>query len=283
MKNLCVYTYSIWWVTIAFATPKVKGDWNLVTNVVTQLKIDMATRVIEQLIENLRLAAKDASDMIAKFTSAVQNEALQIEQQMVNDIQGFRDRVSEAIDSVTNRLIDSGVAVVGCIATHRDNATAVFDETMGKAMSCVENQLTEIREQIEGLGELANDAMELANFSMNEMRKCTEEHEGHFISTGTCLGRIALETEGKTLMYGTQMTIAIGQINLSMVTLPASLQVCAGSRLVESSMTTARIIMEIGNCSASSVYNALVGPYPYTSTIAPLTNEPATFTETPAL
>lgn len=68
------------------------------------------------MIENLRLAAKEASETIGKFTSTIQNEALQIQQRIDNDIQRLRERVSQAIEHLTNRLIDSGVAIVDCIA-----------------------------------------------------------------------------------------------------------------------------------------------------------------------
>lgn len=51
----------------------------------------------------------------------------------------------------------------------------------------------------------------------------------------------------------------IGRINLSIATLPAALEVCAGSRLVDTGMSTARILMDIGTCSATSVFTTMTG------------------------
>lgn len=72
-------------------------------------------RLIEQLVETLRKAARDASDAIVKFSAAVQEEAISIRNRIVSNIQKLRERVNNAFESVRNRLIDSGVAIVDCI------------------------------------------------------------------------------------------------------------------------------------------------------------------------
>lgn len=54
-------------------------------------------------------------------------------------------------------------------------------------------------------------------------------------------------------------TIQISRINLAFSTLPASLEICAGTKLVEAGINSAKIIMEAGTCSASSVYSSLNG------------------------
>lgn len=40
-------------------------------------------------------------------------------------------------------------------------------------------------------------------------------------------------------------------------TLPASLEVCAATRLVEAGLHSAKVVMDIGTCSANSVFNIM--------------------------
>lgn len=59
--------------------------------------------------------------------------------------------------------------------------------------------------------------------------------------------------------YNTTLLFQIARINLALSTLPAALEVCAGTHLVEAGINSAKIIMNIGTCSASSVYSSLTG------------------------
>lgn len=66
-------------------------------------------------MQNLQKAAKEASDAIVIFSNGVQKEVRDVRAKIVEDIQILRERVSEAVENVTNRLMDSGVAVTECI------------------------------------------------------------------------------------------------------------------------------------------------------------------------
>lgn len=44
-----------------------------------------------------------------------------------------------------------------------------------------------------------------------------------------------------------------------MGSLPVALEMCAGKRLVEAGMGTAKVILDLGGCSASSIFSTLTG------------------------
>lgn len=53
--------------------------------------------------------------------------------------------------------------------------------------------------------------------------------------------------------------LQIGRLNLQLATLPASLEICAGTALVEAGVGTARIVLKIGSCTATSGISAFIG------------------------
>lgn len=85
----------------------------------------------------------------------------------------------------------------------------MFNETVAKAMSCVEERLSEVSDQISGLSILANNAVTFGNNALGDMNKCTQENSGSFISTGTCLGTVAVQTEMRAVVFATQSALTV--------------------------------------------------------------------------
>ncbi|KOB63897.1 Efflux transporter, RND family, partial [Operophtera brumata] len=144
--------------------PLQRRELNLFTNSKT---------LIEELVQNLRKAAKEASDAIVIFSNGVKEEVRQVRAKIVEDIQILRERVSEAVTNVTNRLLDSGVAVTECIVV-----TILVD-----------------------------GAVKYSNKAMEDMRNCTDA--GSFVTIGSCLGSIALQADMKAAAFTAQVGLMV--------------------------------------------------------------------------
>ncbi|XP_075971813.1 uncharacterized protein LOC142973723 [Anticarsia gemmatalis] len=220
--------------------------------------MENTVKMLEDLIAKLQTAAKEALEAVGNFTSGLVHEAEQIRDRILNDIEKFRNRVQEAIENVFQRFSNSSVAVKECVDTHRTQAANIFNDTVSLTMVCIDERIAEIGDQISELRSLATNAMSEASTAMDSLKKCTQTNNS-LLSTGSCLAGIAMQTEMKSLGFFTQSTLLIGRINLSIATLPAALEVCAGSRLVQTGISTGRIVIEIGSCSATAIFNNLTG------------------------
>ncbi|KAG6441438.1 uncharacterized protein LOC115445745 [Manduca sexta] len=259
MKFLLAFCVVVGVTNAALLRPPYTDTYTIALHEQRQFDIFESTKnLIQNLLERLRKAASEARETIGSFTTGVQNEANVIKQKIIKDIKILRERVATAIDNVSDRLIDSGTGVVGCVATSREEAALLFNETLTKALGCVDDRIKDVSAQIHGLTTIANNATEFANKVVVDMRHCTAEN-GNILSIGGCLGNVAIHTEMKVAVFATQTTLTIGRISLTLATLPASLEVCAGTRLVEAGISTTKIIMEIGTCSANSVYTSFSG------------------------
>ncbi|XP_063824585.1 uncharacterized protein LOC135074219 [Ostrinia nubilalis] len=216
-------------------------------------------KLIEELVENLRLAATDALDAIRIFEAGLLEQATAIREKIAADIQNLSDRVTKAIQGILDRITGTGTAVRNCVESHRKDANALFNETMTKTLECADDRISEISTQIGNLKNLTEGALQFANDALEQMKKCIEENPGQILTVGSCLGRTALRTEMKGAVYATQSGLSIARLNVALATVPASLEVCAGNHLVAAGMVTGKIIMEIGSCSVSSVYSTLTG------------------------
>ncbi|XP_045446932.1 uncharacterized protein LOC123655141 [Melitaea cinxia] len=214
--------------------------------------------LVEELIQNLRSAAQQAFDAITTFTTGMRDQRKQFTEKIASDIQKFRERIQSVIKSTFDRFTNAGSAVRNCIDGHFKQIDNVFNDTVAKSKQCAGDRIAEIGTMIENLQELSSNATNYASAALTELQECTETNLG-ILSTGTCLSGIAIRTELKGAVYLTQSGLLISRINLAFSTLPASLEICAGTKLVEAGINSAKIIMEAGTCSASSVYSSLNG------------------------
>ncbi|XP_060801911.1 uncharacterized protein LOC106143224 [Amyelois transitella] len=215
-------------------------------------------RLIEQLVENLQKAAREAIDAVSNFRDGVVEQAKLIREKIVAEIQKLRDRVEGALQTVYDKFANSGQQVRECIDKQRQQAQVVFNETLKDSLACADDRIKEIGEQLDSLTTLANNASDFASSAMEEMRDCIDKNQPNMLAVGSCLGSVALRIEMRGAVFVTQSGLQIGRLNLALGTLPAALEVCAGTRLVQAGVATARLVMEIGTCSASSIFSSFV-------------------------
>lgn len=63
--------------------------------------------------------------------------------------------------------------------------------------------------QLENLKNNTNSAIEFANQSLDDMKKCVEENTGNVFTVGACLGGVALRTEMKGAVFVTQSGMSV--------------------------------------------------------------------------
>ncbi|CAG9795245.1 unnamed protein product [Diatraea saccharalis] len=221
--------------------------------------LDNTRRLIEDLIANLRSAAEDALEAVKIFESGLLEQAKLVREKFLEDLQRLKERITETIQTVVDKITGSGLAVKECVNSFRDNAAALFNETLTKSMDCADDRIAEISIQVQNLKNYSEEALTFADAALSEMKKCIDDNPGSIFSVGSCLGRVALKTEAKSVVFVTQSAISIGRVNLALTTLPAALEVCVGTHLVSAGLATTKIIFEIGGCSASSVFSNLIG------------------------
>lgn len=70
--------------------------------------------------------------------------------------------------------------------------------------------------------------------------------------------RVLRYTQDKTYLETYKgFSLQLARMELFTATLPVSLQVCAGTRLVEAGLHSAKVVMDIGTCSANSIFNIM--------------------------
>ncbi|OWR51991.1 hypothetical protein KGM_208986 [Danaus plexippus plexippus] len=214
--------------------------------------------LIQELITSLRGSIQQAIDAVSKFSTGLQDMGTQFGEQLVKNVEKYRSRVRASIKSVTDRFTGAGAGVRECIDNHRQEAEDLFSGIVTKSKACADERIKEIRDMIDQLKELSANATEYTISALAEMQGCTQNSAG-ILTTGTCLGGVAVRTELKGAVFVVQSGLLIARINLSLSTLPAALEVCAGTRIVEAGIGSAKIVFEIGGCSASSAYSSIMG------------------------
>ncbi|KAJ8727538.1 hypothetical protein PYW07_001657 [Mythimna separata] len=245
-------------VCSTFGAPDVRNN-DLMEVATRDIDLMSHTRdLIIQLVENLRKSAQEALNSVQIFNAGILKEAEQIRDKIISDVQQFKIRVTEAIENVMNRISNTSVAVKECVDSHRSAAAAVFNETLSTTLVCVDERIADVSKEIEHLGTIANDAMEASSHAMEDMKRCTADNTNLW-TAGSCLGTVAVQTEMKSVGFLGQSTMTIGRINLGIASLPASLEFCAGGRLIQTGIQTGKIIVDVGTCSATGIFNTIIG------------------------
>ncbi|CAH0605880.1 unnamed protein product [Chrysodeixis includens] len=267
-------------VCSSFAAPADDGEDQLVLDpTVRDMTVVVDTKnLIVELAGNLRKSAEEALHAVGTFTVGIKHEAEHIRDKICEDIKKFRERVTHAVNVVFERISNSSTAVKECVRTHKITAAAVFNTTLGSTMSCVDSRIVDVSVEIQTLTTLSSDALAGANKALEDMKKCTANHTNLF-AVGSCLGIVAIHTEMKSIGFMTHSAILMGRINLSVAALPASLEICAATRLIQAGIATGKIVIDIGTCSASAVFNTMLGRP--TSTISPVTPIPPVTPDSP--
>ncbi|XP_046963209.1 uncharacterized protein LOC124532363 [Vanessa cardui] len=220
--------------------------------------IGNTTVLIEELINNLRGAIQQAMDAVKTFSAGIHEQRNLFAEKLVNDLQKIRDRVFLAVKNITDRFVNAGSEVRNCIDSHVSELDSVFDNAVEKSKQCAGDRVTEIGNMVDELVDISSNMTNYTRNTLTELKECTESERG-LLATGACLSRIAIRTEFKGAVFLTQSGLLISRINLGFSTLPAAFEVCAGTKFVEAGVNSAKIVMEIGTCSASSIFSSLSG------------------------
>ncbi|KAH9640427.1 hypothetical protein HF086_018093 [Spodoptera exigua] len=228
-------------VCSALATPEVAG--------IEQLKRDVnlvadTSKLIEELVNNLRKSGQEAIDSVATFNTGIKNEALAIRDKIVADVQKFRNRVTEAVENVMHRISNTNAAVKECVDVSKPDY--------------LNERISDVSKEISYLMTIAKEAVAAGNQAMEDMKECTTNNT-NLLTVGTCLAKVAVKIEMKSVGFLGQSAMTVGRINIGISSLPAALDVCAGVRLIQTGIQTGKIIVEVGSCSATGIFNAITG------------------------
>ncbi|XP_047510702.1 uncharacterized protein LOC125053396 [Pieris napi] len=214
------------------------------------------TRVlIQQLIENLLKAVQQARDAVATFVRGMQQQLQLFGQKIIADLQKLRDGIEQAIKNIADRITGAGPAVKACIENQRDAAENLFTTARENSHICAEQNVDEIQVMVDKLSALADGAVNYTRAVVEQMDGCSKNGSGLF-NTGACLGGLVVKTEYNGITFATQSAIMISKINLSLLTFPAALEVCAGRSLLSASSGARTIISEIASCSYTSIFQS---------------------------
>lgn len=78
-------------------------------------------------------------------------------------------------------------------------------------MTCVDNRIADVSNEIQTLTSLSSDALEGANKALEDMKKCTANHTNLF-AVGSCLGVVAIHTEMKSIGFMTHSAILVSSL-----------------------------------------------------------------------
>ncbi|CAH0725218.1 unnamed protein product, partial [Brenthis ino] len=217
-----------------------------------------ARLLVEELIQNLRDSAKQALEAVNKFASGMNDLGKQFAEKIVNDIKNLGQRFNDAIKNITDRFTGAEQGVRNCIESHVNESDEVFVDIIEKSKLCADKGIEDVENLIESLSKLASNATDYTSNAVTELKRCNENGQG-FITTSTCLGRIAVRTELRGAIFITQSAFLIARIDLALATLPVTLEICGGAGIVEAGVRSAKIYVDIGSCSVSSIYSSLIG------------------------
>ncbi|XP_034829669.1 uncharacterized protein [Maniola hyperantus] len=251
------FTYLFFFISLVSSTLGNASDQALLVRHRRQVDfIGNTQSLVQELAQNLQKAAQEAVDATKKFNEGLQEQAKLFTEKVVDDMKSLRGRVNNAINSFTEGFTGAGAAVQTCVENFRKEVDVIFTETVEKSKDCADERIKEIGEMIENLRLLSSNATGFASNAVEELKYCRQDSSG-FLATGSCLGSVAVRTEFRGAVFLTQSGLLITRINLALATLPAALEVCAGTRLLAAGVNSAKFAIEIGTCSASSVYSSV--------------------------
>ncbi|CAK1546203.1 unnamed protein product [Leptosia nina] len=211
--------------------------------------------LIQQLIANLQKAAQQASDAITTFISGMQQQMQLFGQKVLDDIQNLRKGIQEAIKNIADKITGVGPAVKACIEQQQDAAELLFSKARENSNQCASEYVEDIQTMVDKLQILADGAVNYTRVARDQMEDCGKNSTSLF-NTGTCLGGLLVKTEYQGIAFATQSTVMMSKINLSLLTLPAALEMCAGRSLMSAGAEARSIMSEIAGCSYSSIFTS---------------------------
>ncbi|CAG4993834.1 unnamed protein product [Parnassius apollo] len=215
-------------------------------------------QLVKELVEGLRGSARQAMEAIGNFSTGIQKEVKLVNEKINTEVQKLQGQIDDGIKSVTARFTNATEIVTDCVKSHQQQAEDLINRTFVETRACVDDRIQQLSYMIGSLEAQSVGALDYANNVIESMRKCTTEDTENIIYIGSCIGPIALQAQIKSIIFIAQSGVSIARINFAIGMLPAAFEICAGSNMMEASVGTAKIVIDIGSCSASSIYSSLI-------------------------
>ncbi|CAK1598993.1 unnamed protein product [Parnassius mnemosyne] len=214
-------------------------------------------QLIKELAEGLRKSAQQAMEAVGNFSTGIQKEVKLINEKIYTDVQNLQGQIDDGIKSVAARFNNATDIVRGCIKSHEQQAEDLINHTFVHTKACVDDRIQQLSYMIASLHAQSVGALDYANNVIESMRKCTTEDTENILYIGSCIGPIALQAQIQSMIFMAQSGVSIARINFAIGMLPAAFEICAGSNMMEAGVGAAKIVIDIGSCSASSIYSSL--------------------------
>ncbi|XP_038223232.1 uncharacterized protein LOC119840616 [Zerene cesonia] len=211
--------------------------------------------LIQELITNLQNSAQQARAAIKTFIKGIQQQITLFKQKVQQDLQKLKDSILESIKNITNKITSTGPAIIGCIKNGREAVEQLFAKAHEKSNKCADDRVLYINKMVDDLSSLCDGAANYTSIAVKSMQSCNENNSG-LLSVGRCLGSLVVKTEYKGVMFAAQSSLMISRINLSLVTLPAALEVCSGTSLLSIGSEARTIVSDVATCSFSSIFSS---------------------------
>ncbi|XP_047984171.1 uncharacterized protein LOC125224763 [Leguminivora glycinivorella] len=218
-------------------------------------------RLIEELTANLCRSAQQAADAMKGFASGLKDQVGIMKEKLHADIQKLRNRVSEAISNIADRFSNAGGAIVECVESHKKQADQLLNDAVYRTMTCADEKVQEINNLIARQVEISQGGLDFANRATEGMKNCTD-NDNYMFTKGACLGMLALKTEMKGAVFMAQSGINVARVDIAIAKLPVALELCAGQRLLEAGMGTAKVIVDLQKCKVTNSIAAFAGSNP---------------------
>ncbi|XP_061728622.1 putative leucine-rich repeat-containing protein DDB_G0290503 [Cydia pomonella] len=218
-------------------------------------------KLIEDLAANLCKSAQQAADAMKGFASGLKDQVKIMKEKLQAEIQKLKDRVSQAISNVADRISNAGGAIKECVESHKKQADQLLNDAVYRTMTCADEKVQEISDLIARQVEISQGGLDFANRATEGMKNCTDNDNNMFIK-GACLAMLALKTEMKGAVFMTQSGINVARVDIAIAKLPVALELCAGQRLLEAGMGTAKVIMDLQKCKVTNTFSALTESTP---------------------
>ncbi|KPJ06032.1 hypothetical protein RR48_14474 [Papilio machaon] len=215
-------------------------------------------QLIKELARKLSDSAQQAIEAVRNFTVGIKDEIQLYTEKIHADRQRLRRRIRGAIRKIPDQLLEAGEGITTCIDSHREEADNLIDETYARSRSCADDRIKEVNDMIDELMTESNSALNYSKNILESMRNCSIDDNGSILNVGQCLSPLTNEAQAAGAIFTSNSGISITRINLAIGTLPAAFEMCAGFNMIRATIGTAKIIIDIGRCSATSdVYSVL--------------------------
>ncbi|XP_045535040.1 uncharacterized protein LOC106720106 [Papilio machaon] len=215
-------------------------------------------QLIKELARKLSDSAQQAIEAVRNFTVGIKDEIQLFAGKIHADRQRLRRRIRGAIRKIPDKLLEAGEGITTCIDSHREEANNLIDGTYARSRSCADDRIKEVNDMIDELMTESNSALNYSKNILESMRNCSIDDNGSILNVGQCLSPLTNEAQAAGAIFTSNSGISITRINLAIGTLPAAFEMCAGFNMIRATIGTAKIIIDIGRCSATSVITSFI-------------------------